>query len=154
MICEKCGCDIPIGAWPFCPHGTSATYTNVRDDIPGGMVLENYGPEPVTVYSHSERRKLLKQRGLEEAAHHVPGDKHVRTWDTVDPVTVANAQTMLERIHHVTPHPGPLPAGEEVAVSFFSELLDDAEVIELDAAIRDIDRNYFPPDTPGEEQYE
>lgn len=30
-----------------------------RDEIPGGMWLENYGPEPVKVYSHTERRALL-----------------------------------------------------------------------------------------------
>lgn len=32
-----------------------------RDEIPGGMWVENYGPDPVKVYSHSERRRLLKQ---------------------------------------------------------------------------------------------
>lgn len=46
--------------------------THVRDDsIPGGLVIENLGHEPVTVYSHSERRRLMDERGLQEFVRHV-----------------------------------------------------------------------------------
>lgn len=38
---------------------TGQTQNMRHDEIPGGMWLENYGPEPVKVYSHSERRALL-----------------------------------------------------------------------------------------------
>jgi hypothetical protein len=40
---------------------TLATHMVTRNDIPGGLWLENYGPHPIKVYSHSERRRLLKQ---------------------------------------------------------------------------------------------
>lgn len=64
MTCEVCGEALAIGSWPFCPHGRSHVAMH-HDDIPGGMVLENLGPTPVTVYSHSERERIMKERGLE-----------------------------------------------------------------------------------------
>jgi hypothetical protein len=42
-----------------------------RDEIPGGMWCENLGHEPVFVRSHSERRRIAKERGLTEAVYHV-----------------------------------------------------------------------------------
>lgn len=84
-LCDKCGVAVTAtNNWPFCPHGRS-NWTARADDIPGGMVLENMGPEPVTVYSHSERRRLLHERGLQEFVRHVPlrgSDKspHTTRW--------------------------------------------------------------------------
>jgi len=43
-----------------------------RDEIPGGQVFENYGPKPMTFYSHSERRTYMKQHGLHERGTFAP----------------------------------------------------------------------------------
>lgn len=37
-----------------------------RDDIPGGLTVENYGPQPITFYSHGERRRYMEAHGLHE----------------------------------------------------------------------------------------
>lgn len=37
-----------------------------RDEIPGGIICENYGPEPIRFDSHSERRTYMKAHGLRE----------------------------------------------------------------------------------------
>jgi hypothetical protein len=70
-ICEACGATIRVGEWPFCPHGFGAN--NVVDDtIIGGEVNENVADQPVTFYSKSEKRRYLKEHGLEEFVRHVP----------------------------------------------------------------------------------
>jgi hypothetical protein len=56
------------------------------DAIIGGFTDENLGPTPVTYYSKSERRRLMKERGLEEGVRHVGvqgSDKspHTQRWD-------------------------------------------------------------------------
>jgi hypothetical protein len=55
---------------------------NIRTDEKyiGGRVFENLGPRPVTVYSEQERRKIMRERGLEESIYAFPDDKHVKTW--------------------------------------------------------------------------
>lgn len=67
--CMACGKLRVTGDWPKCPHGRvisdETRATVFQDSIPGGMVLENYGPQPVTVYSHTERRQLMARSGLE-----------------------------------------------------------------------------------------
>lgn len=65
--CVQCGkVRVPGDTIP-CPHhiieGTNPT-RYFQDQIPGGMVLENGFPEPVTVYSWSEMETLYKQHGL------------------------------------------------------------------------------------------
>jgi hypothetical protein len=60
-----------VGAWPWCPHEKGAIGAQ-SDDIPGGETLENVGPEPVTFYSRSEKRRYLKEHGLQEFVRHVP----------------------------------------------------------------------------------
>lgn len=69
--CEQCQQVLQVGEWPYCPHGF-ATPMLTRDEIPGGLTIQNLGSEPVTVYSHSERRAIMKARGLEERVRHVP----------------------------------------------------------------------------------
>lgn len=88
MTCPSCGAELRIGSWPWCPHenGTSGARS---DGIPGGETLENVGPEPVTFYSHSEKRRYLREHGLEEFVRHVPvpgSDKspHTVSWTAVD----------------------------------------------------------------------
>ena len=70
-LCDKCGKPIVVGEWPFCPHGFGVN--NVVDDtIIGGEVMENVGHEPITVYSKSERKRVLDRAGLQEFVRHVP----------------------------------------------------------------------------------
>jgi hypothetical protein len=63
-LCERCGKILRVGDFPFCkgrPTDHTPGVTGIdRDEIPGGMWLENYGPHPIKVYSHTERRKLMK----------------------------------------------------------------------------------------------
>lgn len=62
--CDKCGKELQIGEHPFCPHGFGGNFRR-HDDIPGGLVLENYGKHPITVYSHTERERVMRENGLE-----------------------------------------------------------------------------------------
>lgn len=77
--CEVCGRAVQVGEWPFCPHGFGANRVQ-GDDIPGGLTLENLGPDPVTVYSHSERKRIMRERGLQEVVRHVEGSPHTSRW--------------------------------------------------------------------------
>lgn len=95
-ICERCGVNLTLRAvamgvpvWPFCPHGvtkqepTRSAY--VQDQIPGGLVLNNYGPQPITVYSHSEARAVAAANGLEYVEKFCP-----TPGTNIDPAGVAN----------------------------------------------------------------
>jgi hypothetical protein len=69
--CEKCGAILEVGMFPFCSRRFPGTHEygtsfRQRDEIPGGITLDNYGAEPVTFYSHSERRKWMADHGLHE----------------------------------------------------------------------------------------
>ena len=101
--CVECGRERHIGDWPACPHPASHTSAH-GDDIPGGMVLENYGPTPITVYSHTERLKIMKERGLElkERFCPKPGTDRdpagvMNPAGYVDPQTLLNAATLILR---------------------------------------------------------
>lgn len=88
MTCEKCGAALAIGDFPFCPHGRYRGNTE-SDGIPGGETLENVGPEPVTFYSRSEKRRYLKEHGLVEFVRHVPvpgsdTSPHTTSWTGVN----------------------------------------------------------------------
>lgn len=72
--------DIPAGEHPPCPECGGATERNwmnygtstFQDGIPGGMWLENYGPKPIYVESHTERRRIMKEQGLHEKEKFCP----------------------------------------------------------------------------------
>lgn len=90
-----------------------------EDQIPGGIWLENYGPERIKVYSHTERKKLLKAGPdgkvrrdkttgqpyeLQEMVRHtpVPGTSkspHTVDWaaGSIDPQTLENARVLVSR---------------------------------------------------------
>lgn len=71
VCCDSCGRVLQVGDHPFCPHGHGEA-TIARDEIPGGMTVENYGPQPITFYSHSERRAYMKANGLSERERFSP----------------------------------------------------------------------------------
>jgi hypothetical protein len=71
-ICVDCGkCQRQVGDWPQCDH-TRGNYTNFRDEIPGGIVLENYGAKPIRFDSHSERRAYMDKHFLNEKEKFCP----------------------------------------------------------------------------------
>jgi len=94
--CGSCGWTAEIfampGEHPACPECGGATeriylggYGMVGDEIPGGMVVENLGHNPVTVYSKSQLKFEAEKRGLVNSVKHVgiPGtDKspHTTRW--------------------------------------------------------------------------
>lgn len=97
--CDIDGCEgIMERVW----HGKGTT--PMLDAIPGGLVLENYGPVPIKVYSHTERRAIMKERGLVERDTFVPvpgSDKSgigTVSWSRgIDPQTMKNAQELVAR---------------------------------------------------------
>ncbi len=102
--CTRCGSAVGPGEYPFCPHGRVDAAMIVRDEIPGGIVCENYGPEPIRFYSHSERRKYMAAHGLieKERFSPMPGtDKDPAGIPNpagyVDPQTLENARVLLSR---------------------------------------------------------
>lgn len=104
MTCEKCGQELTLGDWPWCPHGRSISGTTgaVDDTFIGGRIYENLGHEPVFIESRSHLRRELKARGLEEFVRHtpVPGtDKspHTTSWASVD---LDAAKALAERQAH------------------------------------------------------
>jgi hypothetical protein len=86
--CDRCGVELALGDYPFCPHGRYRGNAEF-DGIPGGETLDNVGPEPVTFYSRSEKRRYLKEHGLVEFVRHVPvpgsdSSPHTTSWSAVD----------------------------------------------------------------------
>ena len=80
--CPSCGAP----SERFCDFGTHSTNV-IRDEIPGGMVIENLTPEPITVYYKSERRRIMDALGQEEFVRHQPEQgtdksKHTQSWAT------------------------------------------------------------------------
>jgi hypothetical protein len=73
--CEKCGKEMQVGEWAFCPHGfpeRPGGVAVVSDDITGGArYFENLGPERVWIETKSQLRAELKARGLRENVKHV-----------------------------------------------------------------------------------
>lgn len=71
VSCDRCGQPLNVGDYPFCPHGhgTGAVF---QDGIPGGIVVENYGPTPIRFDSHSDRRRYMKEHGLQEKEKFCP----------------------------------------------------------------------------------
>lgn len=110
MTCEKCGAELAVGDWPFCPHGRVGGYASFKDDIPGGLVVENYGPQPMRFDSHSERRRYMKEQGLQEREKWSPTpgtDKDPAGIPNpagyMDPQTLANATELICRNGRATP---------------------------------------------------
>ncbi len=89
-MCPDCGEVLNIGDFPFCPHGKGSG-ARIHDDIPGGLVLENYGPQPITVYSHTERRRIMAERGLEQKERFCP-----MPGTDIDPAGVQNPKGYVD----------------------------------------------------------
>lgn len=59
LWCRDCHRDRKFSEMKLAP-------STFRDEIPGGLTVENYGRNPITFYSHSERRAYMAQHGLHE----------------------------------------------------------------------------------------
>ena len=86
--CEKCGHDIHISEFPFCPHGKGVSQA-ISDSIPGGIEIRNglcnVDGSPRTYYSHSEIKKEANRRGWTNVVTHTPPphsdkSKHTTRW--------------------------------------------------------------------------
>lgn len=65
VLCDTCGKVLGVGEYPFCPHGFGDAAIQ-RDEIPGGILLENYGPHPIRFYSYGEIHRYQETHGLHE----------------------------------------------------------------------------------------
>jgi hypothetical protein len=61
MICEKCGHELQIGEWPFCPHEYAVGF----GEEPLDYWDENLLPDPVHITSRTQRRKIMDAHGLD-----------------------------------------------------------------------------------------
>lgn len=72
--CDKCGHEIRIGEFPFCPHGRGTALT-IGDSIPGGIFIDNaLGNVDGTARrydSHSDIKKEAEKRGFTNVVTHV-----------------------------------------------------------------------------------
>jgi len=94
VTCDRCGMELTVGAWPFCPHGVSHQSV-IGDDIPGGFVQEHFGHEPETFYSKKAMALRAKELGLEPMVRWAgPNDRHVTQWVAVD---LAGAEELIAR---------------------------------------------------------
>lgn len=103
-LCESCGVELEIGMWPFCPHLRAGSVMITRDEIPGGIVVENYGPHPIRFDSHTERRRYMKEHNLREKEKFSPmpgtdidpqGIPNPKGY--MDPQTLENARILISR---------------------------------------------------------
>lgn len=74
-VCDRCGIELCIGDFPFCPHGKGNSNIIV-DDIPGGYEVRhglcNPDGTPRKYYSKSEMAKEAKRRNLVNWVEHTP----------------------------------------------------------------------------------
>lgn len=62
MTCDKCGTELRVGQWPWCPHEDAR---NFGEDPLEPYWDEHLGPEPVHVTTRAERRRVMAGRDLE-----------------------------------------------------------------------------------------
>lgn len=122
MKCDRCGQDLEIGDFPFCPHGRGHAASH-GDEI--DYIDHNLGPEPIHITSHAQRRALMAASGRTEFIRHtpVPGtDRSPYTSDwskgSVDAKTLANAEEIVARHYGPKPEPEPDETYEPVANAF------------------------------------
>lgn len=90
-VCPKCSVIITHGMWPFCPHPLAKTSMMSRDEIPGGMWLENGFKEPIKVYSMSEAHRKHAEAGVELKERFCPAPG-----TDIDPAGVMNPKGYMD----------------------------------------------------------
>ena len=62
MICERCGKELQVGQWPWCPHGDARGF----GDLPLEPYWdENISPEGAYITSRGQRRALMSKGHLD-----------------------------------------------------------------------------------------
>jgi hypothetical protein len=121
--CESCGFEEDVflegGTHPPCVkcdgptiymwRATGASHGIITDEaFIGGLVVENLGHNPVTVYSRQDLAQKMHQAGVEQRIKYVPGDKHLTDWSkAIDPYTLDAARVLVTR-------PGALRESEDL----------------------------------------
>ncbi len=62
MKCDRCGAELRVGDWPFCPHGPAGRF---GDDPIEGYWDEHLAPDPVYITTRGERRRLMSKNHLD-----------------------------------------------------------------------------------------
>lgn len=60
-ICEKCGAELSIGSWPFCPHPKD---TNLWTEKTYPFTTKAFNGKPVEVTSRAHEKALMQQYGV------------------------------------------------------------------------------------------
>ena|GEM_PF-5512090 len=60
--CDKCGSEYGLGEWPWCPHGRPQGMMTFRPYID-----EHIAEHPIEITSWAQRKRIMRQRGLEFA---------------------------------------------------------------------------------------
>jgi hypothetical protein len=61
VACEKCGVELRVGDWPFCPHGGSRWHVDAFEPY----FDENLTVEGVWITSATQRRKIMDDAGVD-----------------------------------------------------------------------------------------
>lgn len=97
-LCEKCGVELRIGDFPFCPHGHGANNA-IGDDIVGGFWQEHFGDKPEYFDSKKAMARRADELGLVPFVRNSgPNDRHVKSWAAMDAYTLAAAETLVGRM--------------------------------------------------------
>ncbi len=79
--CDKCGVELHIGDFPFCPHGRG-TGLAIGDEcdvlVRHGLCHEDGTPRRFR--SKAEMKRVADSKGLVNFVRHTDGDKHVSRW--------------------------------------------------------------------------
>jgi hypothetical protein len=98
VTCDRCGVELHIGDFPFCPHG-AAVNSVIGDDILGGFVQEHFGHEPEVFYSKQAMARRAKELNLTPMVRYSgPHDRHVTRWDVPSQYTLDAAAAMIARM--------------------------------------------------------
>jgi len=81
VTCEKCGVEIEIGQWPWCPHGTPAGGIQPDSFNGSGMWVENLDTTPTWVTGRQDLRAKAAERGLKWVPEGITGAKTQRRDD-------------------------------------------------------------------------
>jgi len=73
-LCDRCGAELQVGDFPFCPHGRGANSV-IQDSIEGGIEIRNglcnEDGSPRRYYSKSAIAAEAKRRGLTNHDTHI-----------------------------------------------------------------------------------
>lgn len=135
VSCDRCGQPLNVGDYPFCPHTAAVSTAVFRDGIPGGVVVENYGPTPMRFDSHTDRRNYLAANGLQEKEKFCPmpgtdidpaGIPNPKGF--VDPQTLANGAALITRQQYAPEFDG---VRDGVLQGFFNGRMTEADAVKV-----------------------